>query len=121
MRNQINITQFVEEWHGDHNPLLIMEYVAGGTLLQRLRVDMEFGEVAHLAHQTLAAVFFLHDQGVMHRDIKPANILCVTPDHYKLADFGVSKDVAPFLSKEGTAEYSELSFPSKSYVIHAIF
>ena len=66
---------------------------------------MSFDEIANLANQTLAALVFLHDQGVMHRDIKPANILCVTPNHYKLADFGVSKEVAPLLSKQGTAEY----------------
>ena len=82
-----------------------MEYVAGGNLLQRMRVRMSFDDIANLANQTLAALVFLHDQGVMHRDIKPANILCVTPNHYKLADFGVSKEVTPLLSKQGTAEY----------------
>lgn len=67
---------------------------------------MQVGEIANLANQTLAALIFLHDQGVMHRDIKPGNILCVAQNHYKLADFGVSKDVAPsLLSKQGTAEY----------------
>ena len=83
-----------------------MEYVAGGNILRQMtRGPMGHGKIANLASQTLAALVFLHDQGVMHRDIKPANILCVTPDHYKLADFGVSKEVASLLSKQGTAEY----------------
>ena len=106
MRDQKNIVQFVEEWHGDYKPLLIMEYVAGGNVVgQIIRGPMGHRKIANLAGQTLAALVFLHDQGVMHRDIKPANILCVTPDHYKLADFGVSKEVAPWLSKQGTVEY----------------
>ena len=82
-----------------------MEYVAGGNLLDQMRMGMQVGEIANLANQTLAALIFLHDQAVMHRDIKPANILCVSRNHYKLADFGVSKDVAPVLSKQGTVEY----------------
>lgn len=82
-----------------------MEYVAGGNLLEQMRGGMQVCEIANLANQTVAALIFLHDQGVMHRDIKPANILCVARNHYKLADFGVSKEVAPLLSKQGTAEY----------------
>ena len=82
-----------------------MEYVAGGNLSQQISTGMEFGKIANLANQILSALVFLHDQGVLHRDIKPANILCVTPDHYKLADFGVSKEVAPSLSRQGTTEY----------------
>ena len=83
-----------------------MEYVPGGNLAQQMSHGMGLGETANLANQALTALVFLHDQGVMHRDIKPANILCVTPDHYKLADFGVSREVAPSLSRQGTAEYN---------------
>ena len=82
-----------------------MEYMAGGSLVARLDDGLEFGEIAKLANQTLSALVFLHDQGIMHRDLKPANILCMTPGHYKIADFGVSREVAPLLSKQGTAEY----------------
>lgn len=82
-----------------------MEYVAGGNLVHRMRMNFGFRETVNLANQTLAALVFLHEQGVIHRDIKPSNILCVTPDHYKLADFGVSREIAPTLSRQGTAEY----------------
>lgn len=68
-------------------------------------MNFGFRETVTLANQTLAALVFLHEQGVIHRDIKPSNILCVTPDHYKLADFGVSREIAPMLSRQGTAEY----------------
>ena len=81
-----------------------MEYVAGGSL-EQLKETISFREIAKLANQLLDALEFLHDQGVMHRDIKPANILCVTRSHYKLADFGVSREVATLLSQQGTLEY----------------
>ena len=82
-----------------------MEYAPGGNLAQQISHGMGFSQIVNLANQTLAALVFLHRQGVIHRDIKPANVLCVTPNHYKLADFGVSKGVAPSLSRQGTAEY----------------
>ena len=82
-----------------------MEYAPGGNLAQQISQGMGFGEIVNLANQTLAALAFLHRQGVVHRDIKPQNVLCMTPNHYKLADFGVSKEVAPSMSKQGTAEY----------------
>lgn len=82
-----------------------MEYAPGGNLAQQMGILMGFGEITNLANQTLAALVFLHDQKILHRDIKPQNILCVTASHYKLADFGVSKELAPSLSKQGTAEY----------------
>ena len=40
--------------------------------------------------QLILAVEFLHSHRVIHRDIKPENILLYTPEHIKLADFGVS-------------------------------
>lgn len=85
--------------------MLIMEYVRGGTLRERMVTQMTSDEIVNLAIQMLTALDFLHDQGVMHRDIKPANILCVTPHHYRLADFGVAREIALLVSKEGTSVY----------------
>ena len=82
-----------------------MEYVPGGDLLHQMKIRMGFGQITNLASQTLAGLAFIYEQGVMHRDIKPANILCVTLNNYKLAAFGVSKEVVPLLSMQGTKEY----------------
>ena len=83
-----------------------MEYVAGGSLVSRIEEEfMDFDEIADLANQILDALVFLQDQGVIHRDIKPANILCEKSNRYKLADFGVSREIGPFMSRQGTAGF----------------
>ncbi len=85
--------------------MLIMEYVAGGNLRQKIGKKMKFDAIMNIANQMLSALAFLHDQDVMHRDIKPENILCMPSNHYKLADFGVSREVAPYASRQGTEMY----------------
>lgn len=57
---------------------------------------MGFDQIAKLIGPILSALVFLHDENVIHWDLKPANILCVTPNHYSLADFGVSREVVTF-------------------------
>ena len=86
-----------------------MEYVAGGNLedqkTEASEAGMAFSQITNLAKQMLSALVFLHDQSIVHRDIKPANILCVIPGHYKLADFGVAREMAPLLSMQGSPAY----------------
>ncbi|MCP4870233.1 MAG: serine/threonine protein kinase [Proteobacteria bacterium] len=72
---------------------LIMEYVEGENLAQRLRRvpgPIPWPEAALIFRQMLAAMAYAHGEGVVHRDIKPANVM-VTPDGIvKIADFGVA-------------------------------
>jgi calcium-dependent protein kinase len=50
-------------------------------------------QAAHLLHQMLSAVYFMHYNGIAHRDIKPENFLFESTDEnsdIKLIDFGLS-------------------------------
>ena len=71
---------------------LVMEYVPGVTLQERLQpTGSPLDELVHYGAQVARALAAAHEEGVVHRDIKPANIM-ITPDsQVKVLDFGVAK------------------------------
>jgi hypothetical protein len=87
-----NIVQVFEAGEHDGKPFLTLEFVAGGSLAQRLNGTPLAPRVAAELVETLArAVQVAHQQGIVHRDLKPSNIL-ITPDGVlKVADFGLAK------------------------------
>jgi WD40 repeat protein len=75
-------------------PYLVMEYVPGVSLQQRLDRDgpLELEEVLRIALQTASGLAAAHAQGVVHRDVKPANILLADGiERVKLTDFGLAR------------------------------
>jgi tetratricopeptide (TPR) repeat protein/tRNA A-37 threonylcarbamoyl transferase component Bud32 len=57
-------------------PYLVLEYVSGGSLAQRLRGSrLPPREAARLVETLAEAIHYAHRQGVIHRDLKPANVL----------------------------------------------
>src|SRR5262245_58891721 len=71
-----NIVQIHEVGERAGLVYLALEYVAGGSLAQRLQgVPLVPAEAARLLEPVARAVHFAHDHGVVHRDLKPANIL----------------------------------------------
>jgi serine/threonine protein kinase len=73
--------------------VLVMEYVEGQTLLQRIRADgpLDPAEAIWIFEQALQAVAFAHQMGVVHRDLKPDNIFITAKHEIKIMDFGVAK------------------------------
>jgi serine/threonine-protein kinase len=85
----------VEEANG--LPYLVMEYVPGRSLQDRLdrQGPLELREILRIAHQTAAGLAAAHAQGLVHRDIKPANILLENGvERVKITDFGLARAVA---------------------------
>ncbi|MFZ2955909.1 MAG: SUMF1/EgtB/PvdO family nonheme iron enzyme [Candidatus Ozemobacteraceae bacterium] len=76
-------------------PYFIMEYLAGGSLRQRLLGEPLGVETAfHVVMQILEGLEVAHQKGVIHRDIKPENILFRAPGDFSgavLTDFGLAK------------------------------
>jgi serine/threonine protein kinase len=71
---------------------IVMEYVEGGTLKDRLQGEpFEPQRAVGLSIGVGRALAFGHDQGIIHRDVKPANILLPREDWPLLADFGLVK------------------------------
>lgn len=72
---------------------LVMDYVTGETLFQRIRRSGKCGEREALtwANQLLAALSYCHQFGIIHRDIKPQNIMIRPDGQAILVDFGLAK------------------------------
>jgi serine/threonine-protein kinase len=79
---------------GEHRdrPFIVMEYLAGGSLEQRLRADgaVPPAQALDWLDQTAAALDAAHREGVVHRDVKPANLLLDRHDNVHVADFGIA-------------------------------
>lgn len=72
--------------------LIVMEYVDGGTLDDRLNDGpLAIEEALPLFKQMLQAFGDAHKAGVIHRDIKPQNIMLTEDSMVKVTDFGIAK------------------------------
>jgi WD40 repeat protein len=77
-------------------PYLVMQYVPGVSLQERLDADGPLGieEILRIGYQAACGLAAAHKQGLIHRDIKPANILlenCV--ERVKITDFGLARAI----------------------------
>jgi serine/threonine protein kinase/TolB-like protein/Tfp pilus assembly protein PilF len=82
---------------------LVLEYVPGETLAQRIaQKPLKLEEALSIGQQVAEAVSAAHDKGVIHRDLKPGNIK-ITPDgRVKVLDFGLAKTVGGEPSEKPT-------------------
>jgi hypothetical protein len=75
-------------------PYLVMQYVAGRSLQQRLDRDglLKLQEILRIGMQIASGLTAAHAQGLVHRDIKPANILLENGvERVKITDFGLAR------------------------------
>jgi molecular chaperone DnaK len=76
-------------------PLLVVEYVAGGTLRQRIESDKaavhDLRGNLDVAMQLCHALEHAHGRGLVHRDVTPENIMLAADGTPKLTDFGITK------------------------------
>jgi serine/threonine protein kinase len=79
----------------DGLPYLVMQYVAGESLQERLdRVGpLPLEEAVRIGLQAASGLAAAHAQGLIHRDVKPANILLDRDGHTYVADFGLARTV----------------------------
>lgn len=79
---------------------VVMEYVPGGTLKERLekRGTLRPRTAAAVAAQVSGALEVSHERGIIHRDLKPANVLVTEYGDVKVADFGSAEPSGTGLS-----------------------
>jgi serine/threonine protein kinase len=81
--------------HGERFHFILEEYLAGGTLGQRLETRglMSSEEARRLGAPLIHAIAHVAELGLVHRDIKPANIMFRDADTPVLVDFGIARDL----------------------------
>ncbi len=91
--NHPNITSVYNFFTHDNEYFIVMEYVNGENLEQRLIREGKIPyEIAHkIFGQITGALSFAHGQGIVHRDIKPANIMETIEGTVKVTDFGIAR------------------------------
>lgn len=79
--------------YGEFNgaPYLVMPFLPGGTLKQRLGKPISWQEAVQMLVPIAQALSHAHQQGIVHRDVKPSNILIARTGEPMLSDFGIAK------------------------------
>ncbi len=92
--NHPNVVTVHDILTDDEGPYLVLEFIDGESLAQRLqRGAIPWREAIDLLLPICDAVTAAHAQGIIHRDIKPANILLPKKGQPKLSDFGIAKSL----------------------------
>jgi eukaryotic-like serine/threonine-protein kinase len=90
-----NVVTIFDVGEVDGTPFIVMEYLGGGSLADRLRD----GRVPHdraiaWLDQAAGALDAAHAAGIVHRDVKPANLLLDEGDEVHVSDFGIARAAA---------------------------
>lgn len=72
---------------------IAMEYLDGGTLVEKLKAGMSVGEAIAVTVQVASALAEAHAQGIIHRDLKPANVMMRGGRVPVLTDFGIAREL----------------------------
>jgi serine/threonine protein kinase len=109
----IHVPAFVAAGDFAVQPYIVMEHIAGKTLLARLRdLPLPYSDAVAIGEKIATALDDLHRQHVVHHDVKPSNIMFRPAGEAVLLDYGLSHhDQLPDLMQEefrlpfGTAPY----------------
>lgn len=90
----------------DRLPYLVMEFVDGPSLQERLKSEgfLRLNQILRIGAQVAAGLSAAHAQGIVHRDVKPGNILLEKGmERVKLTDFGLARAIDDAtVTREGT-------------------
>lgn len=87
-----NIVSVYDAGVGDYEGFIVMEFIEGESLLERLNSQkkLPIKQALLICLQICQALDYAGTKGVVHRDIKPSNIMLTRDDKVKVVDFGIS-------------------------------
>ncbi len=88
--NHPNVCSVIDIQEFDDQQFIIMEYVDGTTLRQKIPIP-KFQDAIHYAIQVGEALQLAHSKGIIHRDVKTENIMMTSDGRIKVMDFGLAK------------------------------
>jgi serine/threonine protein kinase len=100
-----NICQLFDFGDADGRPYIVLEYLPGGTLEDRLSPGepLPTDDTARIASEIASGLAHAHARGLVHRDIKPGNVLFDAEGAAKITDFGIAQiEDVPTLTEAGT-------------------
>uniref|UniRef100_A0A8C2TZE7 Myosin light chain kinase family member 4 n=1 Tax=Coturnix japonica TaxID=93934 RepID=A0A8C2TZE7_COTJA len=98
--NHVNLIQLYDAFESKNDIVLVMEYVDGGELFDRI-TDENYNltelDAILFTKQICEGVHYLHQMYILHLDLKPENILCVnrSANQIKIIDFGLARRYKP--------------------------
>ncbi|MEJ7709313.1 MAG: serine/threonine-protein kinase [Pyrinomonadaceae bacterium] len=96
--NHPNIAHIYEIEVTNEISFIVMEYIQGETLRERLRKErLKVTEAIDIAIQVASALVAVHASRIAHRDIKPENIILHPEGYIKVLDFGLAKSTGVLL------------------------
>jgi eukaryotic-like serine/threonine-protein kinase len=106
------ICQLYDYGDAGGRPYIVLEYLPGGTLEERLATGepLADGDAARIAREVASGLAHAHERGLVHRDIKPGNVLFDEEGAAKITDFGIARILSESTLTEagtllGTATY----------------
>ncbi|KAM3875820.1 uncharacterized protein mylk4b [Diretmus argenteus] len=134
--NHDNLIQLYAAFESRHDIILVMEYVDGGELFDRI-IDENYNltelDTVLFIRQICEGLQYMHKMYILHLDLKPENILCVSraTNKIKIIDFGLARRYKPreklrvnfgtpeFLAPE-VINYEFVSFPTDMWSLGVI-
>src|SRR5205085_4568896 len=91
-----NIVGVFDVGEVDGLPFIVMEYVAGSSLKQRIERTgaLPLADAVRLTDGIASGLAFAHSRGIIHADMKPSNVLLDQNDKPKICDFGIARTPA---------------------------
>jgi WD40 repeat protein/serine/threonine protein kinase/energy-coupling factor transporter ATP-binding protein EcfA2 len=109
-----HIVPLYDYWREPGMACLVMRYLRGGSLQDRIEVDgaWPLNAIAQLLDQVAQGLEVAHRNNIVHRDLKPANILLDEQRNAYVADFGIAKK----LTSEAQAPSIEDRYGSPAFI-----